>query len=172
MSEILEPKVIKIDGGHWNEVGKVITTFQASRYPDLNFLEDKYSKSYRGVIRGMHGDNWTWKLMSCLYGQIFLQVIDARRNSPNYRKIWGYMLTPEDDKQILIPPGFINGHQVLKDDSILCYKYTSYYSGPKNQLTVHPMEYDWPLDSWSISDRDRCGVSLDEIDIENFRSGT
>ena len=28
------------------------------------------SKSFQGVIRGFHGDNKTWKLITCLQGKI------------------------------------------------------------------------------------------------------
>ena len=39
---------------------------------NIQFVQDKISKSFQGVIRGFHGDNETWKLISCLYGKIKL----------------------------------------------------------------------------------------------------
>ena len=41
---------------------------------EINFVQDKISKSYQGVIRGFHGDDKTWKLISCLHGRIKLPV--------------------------------------------------------------------------------------------------
>ena len=35
---------------------------------ELSFVQDKVSKSFQGVIRGFHGDDTTWKLISCLHG--------------------------------------------------------------------------------------------------------
>ena len=33
---------------------------------NLNFVQDDISISYKNVLRGVHGDSKTWKLVSCL----------------------------------------------------------------------------------------------------------
>ena len=35
---------------------------------DEQFIQDDISTSYRGVLRGIHGDENTTKLVSCLFG--------------------------------------------------------------------------------------------------------
>jgi dTDP-4-dehydrorhamnose 3,5-epimerase len=43
---------------------------------DVKFVEDDISIATRGVIKGIHGDTVTWKLISCLYGEFYLVVIN------------------------------------------------------------------------------------------------
>ena len=47
---------------------------------DINFIEDDISIATRGVIKGIHGDSFTWKLISCLYGKFYLVVIKLSEN--------------------------------------------------------------------------------------------
>lgn len=172
----MQPLEIRIDDGAWNQCGKVVKTYthydinsrNLNIVGDLIFVEDKYSKSHRGAVRGFHGDNHTWKLVTCLNGLIYLAVIDARRSSQTYRKTWTYTLCEEKNNQILIPPGFVNAHQSLKDDSLFFYKQTSYYMGTKAQVTVNPLSFSWPIKDIIVSDRDRSAGEFDSIDIESL----
>ena len=43
------------------------------------FVEDKVTISRKGVLRGLHGDAHTDKLICCMRGEIFLAVVDARK---------------------------------------------------------------------------------------------
>ena len=56
--------------------GDIWTVHEKDKFPvDLSFNHDKYSVSRRNVIRGIHGDFKTWKLVSCLYGDLYLSLI-------------------------------------------------------------------------------------------------
>ena len=39
-------------------------------------IQDDISISKHNVLRGIHGDNKTWKLISCLYGIFYLLVVN------------------------------------------------------------------------------------------------
>ena len=41
----------------------------ADRNKGLKFKHDRHSKSQEGVLRGLHYDDKTWKLVSCLHGK-------------------------------------------------------------------------------------------------------
>ena len=41
-----------------------------------NFIQDDISTSYSNVLRGIHGDSKTWKLVSCLKGSFYLVVVN------------------------------------------------------------------------------------------------
>ena len=41
----------------------------------LNFKHDKFALSNFNVLRGLHGDNKTWKLVSCVFGEIYQVVV-------------------------------------------------------------------------------------------------
>ncbi len=43
---------------------------------NVKFIQDDISISTRHVLRGIHGDSETWKLVSCLYGKFYLVVVN------------------------------------------------------------------------------------------------
>lgn len=38
---------------------------------DMKFVQDDISISTKNVLRGIHGDSESWKLISCLYGKFY-----------------------------------------------------------------------------------------------------
>lgn len=126
----------------------------------LRFVEDDISTGTRGVLKGIHGDNKTWKLISCLYGKFYLVVVNFNRNSKDFGKWEGFTLSAVSRKQILIPPYHGNGHLVLSDFDIYHYKQSAYYD-PKNQFTIkwNDPKYKiwWPVKSPIMSKRDEAG---------------
>ena len=77
------------------------------------FIQDDISTSSRHVLRGIHGDGKTWKLVSCLFGKFYLVVINNDGASPQYRTWESFVLSDTNRLQVLIPPKFGNGHLVL-----------------------------------------------------------
>ena len=62
-----------IDQKYFEQRGNIYTIYEDRRLPvDCTFVQDKISKSNQGVIRGFHGDNKTWKLITCLHGKVKL----------------------------------------------------------------------------------------------------
>ena len=53
--------------------GTYVETFNEDLYRqagiDMPFVQDDISVSGRHVLRGIHGDQKTWKLVSCLWGK-------------------------------------------------------------------------------------------------------
>ena len=71
--------------------GIIYTSFYNDSFKEflpknLKFKHDKFSSSKKSVLRGIHGDAKSWKLISCVYGEIFQVVVDCRKNSPTYLK--------------------------------------------------------------------------------------
>lgn len=119
--------------------------------PDITFVQDSVTTSVRRVIRGIHGDTKTWKLVSCLFGKIFLVVVDVR-----LLKWKAFTLTPGGD-QVLIPPGFGNGHQVESDVALFGYK-LSEFTDTENQFSLRwddpRLGIKWPINNPILSARD------------------
>ena len=92
-----------------------------------NFIQDDISTSYSNVLRGIHGDSKTWKLVSCLKGSFYLVVVNNYSSSVEFGKWEGFTLSDVNRRQILIPPKFGNGHLVLSDSAIFHYKQTTDY---------------------------------------------
>ena len=127
----------------------------------LTYNHDKVSTSRRNVIRGVHGDFKSHKLVTCLYGEIYLVVVDNRKDSPTYQQ-WDHIIL--DDKkrtQVLIPPGVGNGFCVLSHKSVFHYKwsYKGEYPDVDEQFTIKwddpKVDINWPITDPILSKRDK-----------------
>ena len=148
--------------------GYYIETYNEDLYKkngiDVKFIQDDISVSSKNVLRGIHGDQDTWKLISCLEGEIYLVVLNNDENSPQHKKWVSFTLSEKDYNQILVPPKFGNGHLVLSERTIFHYKQTTYYN-PDEQFTIrwNDPEYNiwWPSENPIISQRDELGHFAD-----------
>lgn len=142
--------------------GSYVETYNRPLYSaagiDQDFLQDDISVSKRHVLRGIHGDAKTWKLVSCLEGEFYLAVVNWDESSPQYRRWTSFTLSEENRLQVLIPANFGNGHLVLSERAIFHYKQTSEYDRA-SQFTVRwddpAVGIDWPIDDPILSERDR-----------------
>ena len=145
--------------------GEYLETFSAKTYKfkdrqgnDVVFVEDDISVSKRGVLRGLHGDDKTWKLIQCLWGEIFVAVADMRTDSPTYLQWDSFSVSDKNRLQLLIPAGCANGHLCLSEKCIFSYKQSQYYSGSENQFTVRwddpKLNISWPVSDPLLSERD------------------
>lgn len=119
---------------------------------------DSVSVSRKNVLRGVHGDDNTYKLISCLYGSIYLLVVDNRPWSPQYKEWTSFTLSQANAKQVLVPPGFGNGHLVMSDEAVFHYKWSEYYDRDAQfSIKWNDPEYDfwWPVSKPILSMRDR-----------------
>jgi len=123
-----------------------------------SFVEDKVTISNKNVLRGLHGDHKTSKLISCLHGEIFLAVVDVRKDSVTYKKVKTFQLSAENPTMVLVPAGCLNGHACLTEKCIFFYKWTEKYDGPEAQITVKwndpTLKIPWPLKNPILSERD------------------
>src|SRR6266496_344931 len=119
--------------------GQYVETYNKEEYHrngiTVDFMQDDISVSTRHVLRGIHGDSETWKLISCLYGSFYLVVVNNDQNSPQYRMWQGFTLSDTNRRQILVPALFGNGHLVLTEKAIFHYKQNTYYN-PRGQFTI------------------------------------
>jgi len=141
--------------------GDLWTLWKEEEGLGLVFNHDKASTSSRGVLRGIHGDFKSHKLVTCLYGEIYFVVVDNREDSPTYNQ-WDWMiLNDRTRKQVLLPPGVGNGFFVLSENSVFHYKWS--YDGPypdvKDQFTIKwnspELNITWPTQTPILQQRDR-----------------
>ena len=122
-----------------------------------SFIQDDISTSSKDVLRGIHGDQTTWKLVSCLHGSFYIVVINNDVESAEYKQWQGFTLSATNRIQVLIPPKFGNGHVVLSDKAIFHYKQTSDYDRA-SQFTIIWNDPDygiwWPIKNPILSQRD------------------
>ena len=124
---------------------------------EQDFIQDDISTSRHNVLRGIHGDASTYKLVSCLYGAFYLVVVNNNPKSAQYRKWLSFNLSDVNRKQVLIPPMCGNGHLVLTDIAIFNYKQTTEYNR-EGQFTIlwNDPEFNiwWPSKNPILSKRD------------------
>lgn len=128
---------------------------------EVEFVEDDFAVSSKHVLRGIHGDNRTWKLVTCLFGKFYIVILNYDKDSENFGKWQSFILTKENGKQLLIPPKHGHGYLVLSDNAIFHYKQSCYYRGMQEQFTC---KYDdprfkiwWPIKNPILSQRDEMG---------------
>jgi dTDP-4-dehydrorhamnose 3,5-epimerase len=124
---------------------------------DIDFVQDDISVSTQHVLRGIHGDHNTAKLVSCLYGKFYLVVVNNIEGSAQYRQWTAFTLSDKNRQQVFIPAGFGNGHLVMSEMAMFHYKQNSYYdrSGQFTLLWNDPgIDIWWPLKTPILSTRD------------------
>lgn len=123
-----------------------------------DFIQDDISVSSRFVLRGIHGDSVTWKLISCLMGKFYLVVVNWDKTSKQYGQWESFLLSDQNRLQVLVPPKFGNGHVVLSDQAIFHYKQTTNYDR-QGQFTIlwndPALAIWWPISNPLLSRRDQ-----------------
>ena len=66
-----------------DERGELWTTWDKS-WLSIDFNRDKVSTSLKDVVRGLHGDYKSHKLVSCIVGELFFVIVDNRKESETY----------------------------------------------------------------------------------------
>ena len=142
--------------------GDLWTTWKKDEFPiDLDFNHDKVSTSRKDVLRGIHGDFKSFKLITCLYGQMFFILVDNRKDSKTYLQWNSMILDDRKRKLVLIPPGIGNAFLVLSDYSIFSYKwsYNGEYPDVEDQFTIKwndkRLNINWPIVNPILQKRDR-----------------
>ena len=144
--------------------GEYVETYNLDEYQEkgitCNFIQDDISISSQNVLRGIHGDAETWKLISCMFGKFYLVVVNCDTESPHFAQWQSFTLSDKNRWQILVPPKYGNGHLVMSSMTLFHYKQTTYYN-PRGQFTYtwnDPLlNIWWPVKNPIISRRDEEG---------------
>ena len=143
----------------WNVENYKIFDHLVNDGKSIIFKQDDISTSVKHTLRGLHGDDKTWKLVSCIYGSLLQVVVDMRESSDTYLEYDMFSINAKNRNQILIPPGFANGHLVMSDFGIFNYKQSTLYTGASTQFTVKwndpKLNIPWPIDNPLLSSRDK-----------------
>ena len=137
------------------------TSWKKNNQIKLNFIHDKFSLSKKNVLRGLHGDSKTWKLISCPYGKFFLVVVNCIKNSKNYLKWKSWVLSHENGVQVLVPPNYANGHFCISEKCLFHYKlsYKGKYQDVNKQFSLRwndpKLDIKWPVRKPILSKRDK-----------------
>lgn len=154
----IEPKIFGDNRGWFYE------SWNKERYAEIgisdDFLQDNFSYSSCGVLRGLHYQKpyTQGKLVSVLEGEVWDVAVDLRKKSPTFGKWQGFRLTGENKEQLYIPKGFAHGFCVVSETAFFHYKCTDKYS-PESEHGImwndKTLDISWPVKNPIISEKDK-----------------
>jgi dTDP-4-dehydrorhamnose 3,5-epimerase len=170
---IFEPRVFHDDRGYFFESYNE-NAFSAGGVT-MKFVQDNQARSTYGVIRGLHfqkAPHAQTKLIRALSGTILDVVVDLRKGSPMYGKVFSLELSAENKKQLLVPKGFAHGYSVLTDTAEVLYKCDAFYHKESEGGLLYndpTLGIDWqvPADKALVAEKDIILPGIDNVEI-NF----
>lgn len=114
----------------------------------------------KGTLRGFHYSDERYKekkIMSCLNGEIFMSIIDIRKKSPSYLKIFNIILSQKNQISVLVPAGCANATLSIYNNTIVQYFMNSEYKKDAQKGFNHKdpkLNIKWPIKPLIISKKD------------------
>jgi dTDP-4-dehydrorhamnose 3,5-epimerase len=141
--------------------GEFVETFNDKIYRDngidINWVQDDISISSQHVLRGIHGDGVTYKLLSCLHGKLYFVVVNCDTESKDFGRWQSFVLSDVTRTQVLVPPKFGNAYLVMSDKAVFQYKQSTHYNRA-GQFTYKwndpQLKIWWPIKNPIVSVRD------------------
>lgn len=127
---------------------------------NIQFVQDDISISNKNVLRGLHGDYETTKLVTVLNGSGYALVADNRPSSSTYKQWQSFTLSRNNKYQLLLPAGIGNSILALEDNMIYYYKQNTHFvDGRQFTIKWDDPEWDfwWPVKNPILSRRDEEG---------------
>ncbi len=158
--------------------GFFLESWSRERYREAgigaDFVQDNFSLSARGTLRGLHFQNprAQGKLVSVWQGEVWDVAVDLRRRSPTFGRWFGATLSAANKHQFYVPPGLAHGFVVLSETALFHYKCTDYYS-PKDELGIRwddpAIGIPWPPAGPPVlSRRDASNPLLKDIPVDRL----
>ncbi len=166
---IIEPKVFR------DERGFFLETFQSIKYDDLAgitlpFVQDNYSRSSKGVLRGLHFQKTKpqGKLVRVVRGEVYDVAVDLRNNSNTLCQGERVVLSEHNQTHLWVPPGFAHGFLVLSETADFDYKCTDFYD-PSDEGAIlwndQNLDISWPIEKPILSFKDANAPSLTDLNL-------
>ena len=171
------PEVILVDMQSFSDNrGFFLESFKESEFASngitTKFVQDNFSHSVKGVLRGLHyqkNPKAQAKLVTALRGEIFDVAVDIRKNSPTFGKWVSEILSDKNHKMLYIPEGFAHGFCVLSTVADVIYKVNNEYS-PENERGIiwndPQIDIMWPIDMPLLHEKDSALPMLQNADID------
>ena len=147
---LCEPEFFGDERGYFSE------TFRQDKLENflgykVNFCQDNESKSYYGVLRGLHyqlAPHAQTKLLRVIEGKVLDVAVDIRKDSPTFGQHVAVELSAENKRQLFVPRGFAHGFVVLSETAVFAYKVDNYYNSKADRGLAYndeTLNIDWKL---------------------------
>ncbi len=138
------------------------------------FTFEYCTTSKKNSLRGFHFQfkYQQAKYVSVVKGKILDCVIDLRKNSKTYLKLFKIVLSDKNNLGLYIPEGFAHAYYSYENENIIYYKLNNYYN-PKYEDGINVLDkklkIKWPGKSFLISKKDQKLSSLNDFQ-NNYKS--
>ncbi len=143
--------------------GSYMEVYDSKKFESVTketFIQDDISTSNKGVLRGIHGDWNTTKLVTVINGTGYALIADNRPESSTYKQWQSFTLSRQNKNMLLLPAGIGNSILAMQDNMIYYYKQNTHFVDGK-QFTIkwNDPEWDfwWPIENPILSIRDQRG---------------
>ncbi len=124
------------------------------------FIFEYCTTSKKNILRGFHIQTKfkQSKYINVLKGKILDVVIDLRKNSKTFGKVFKIILSQKNALSLFIPAGFAHAYYSFEKENIIYYKLDNYYA-PKYESGIiyndSKLKIKWPKKKMIISTKDK-----------------
>ena len=147
--------------------GNLRETF-SNRILKKKFIFEYCTSSKANSLRGFHFQYkyQQAKYVNVLKGKILDCVVDLRKNSKTFGKVFKIILSDKNCLSLFIPQGFAHAYYSYDKINIIYYKLTNYYA-PKFESGINLLDkkigINWPKRKLNISKKDKKLMSFDRF---------
>ena len=153
--------------------GSLCSTFNKKVFKHNKFVFEYCTSSRKNSLRGFHFQHkyQQAKYVNVLKGRILDCVIDLRKKSKTFGKIFKIILSDKNCLSLYIPEGFAHAYYSYDPVNIVYYKLSNYYK-PQFESGINvkdkKLKIKWPLKKKLISAKDQKLPSFDEF-CKNYK---
>jgi dTDP-4-dehydrorhamnose 3,5-epimerase len=147
---------------HEDYRGELAETYNEAEYAksglNAHFVEYDTSMARHNVLKGMHGDDITTKLIEVVYGEVYAVIVNCDETSPDFGKWQSFILSETNHRALYIPPKYGNGYYVLSDKCVYLYRKSEYFiDGREFTYAWNDPRFGivWPVDNPILGERDK-----------------
>ncbi len=139
--------------------GSLRETFN-NRILKKKFIFEYCTSSKQDVLRGFHFQYKfkQSKYVNVLKGKILDVVIDLRKKSKTFGKVFKIVLSKDNAKGLYIPAGFAHAYYSIDKQNIIYYKLDNYYAPKYESGIVYSdpiIKIKWPKNNFLVSNKDK-----------------
>ena len=152
---------------HADNRGNLRETFN-NKILKKRFVFEYCTTSKKDVLRGFHFQtkNKQSKFVNVLKGKILDVVIDLRKKSKTYGKVFKIVLSKKNAIGLYIPAGFAHAYYSFDKENIIYYKLDNFYN-PKFENGIifndKNLKIKWPKKKMTISNKDKNLLTMSQF---------
>ncbi len=132
------------------------------------FIFEYCTTSKKNVLRGFHFQTKykQSKYVNVIKGKILDVVIDLRKKSKTFGKVFKIILSRENCLGLFIPAGFAHAYYSYHKENIIYYKLDNYYAPNFENGIIYndkSLKIKWPNKELIVSNKDKKLLSMKEF---------